>query len=100
MTDLLPVLSQRFSSRAIARMESGAGLEVAEIRAIEAIEIAKAQALGSIAQAGQVEVAHVYAAAFVLAEQHPYAFPALQQLASTTSYEIAQRIHRANRRLG
>lgn len=102
-TQLRPVhiaRRERLLGRALADIHVGANLELAETRAIEAIEVAKLEALGSITQAGLAEVAHLSAAELALAEQHPYAFDRLRLISDVATLAIASRIEQAARRLG
>ena len=102
---LVPVRSSitrrdRALARELDRVGAATAIQVAETRAVEAIEITKAQALGSIAQAGLAEAAHLSAAELALAEQHPYAFGRLRHIGDAAALAIAERVRRASQRLG
>jgi hypothetical protein len=100
MSDQLPVLrGGRLPSRAVSRIQTNASIEVARVRAAEAVECAKVEAIGAVSTVALFEAASLSAAEAVLAQRMPQAAGRLQHIADSGTIAMANVVTRLDRSL-
>jgi hypothetical protein len=100
MPDNLPVLrTGRQLSRSLDRLQAGASLEVARVRATEAVEMAKIEALGSTTMVALIETANLSAAEAFYASRVPHAAGRFAYIADTSAVGMADSLVRMSRKL-
>jgi hypothetical protein len=95
----LPSRQDRQFSRALDQIESGAALEVAGVRAAEAAELAKIEAIGAAGDTAMRETARLSAVEAHYGAAVPHAEGRLKFEADTAAMAMAERIHALGRRL-
>jgi hypothetical protein len=91
-------------SRALTKQLRGlhdsTSTELARVRAIEAIEVAKLEALETAGHVGEAAAANLSAHELLLVERDPHCFGRVKFVADATCYAIGSRIEKLDRRLG
>jgi hypothetical protein len=90
----------RAVDRHLNAVQTGVGLELADVNAVEVVEIAKIDALRGIGKAALGAVDDMAADARFRAEHNPTATASLCFITGKIDMAIGERIERATRRLG
>ncbi len=100
MSNNLPALRDGHQlGRSLNRLEARTSLEVARVRAAEAVEAAKVEAIGLVSTVALMETAHLSAAEAVLVQRTPHAAGRLRHVADTGTIAMAQVVARLDRSL-
>ncbi len=81
-------------------LQASTGMELAHVRAIETVEIAKVEALEAAGHVGLSTVSSLSAHERMAFERDPHCLGRAKYVADTTSFAIGSRIEQLNRRLG
>jgi hypothetical protein len=92
-----PAKLDRQLGRSLDRLGASTSLEVAQVRAAQAVEAAKVEAIGSVSTVALFEASNLAAAEAVLAQRTPHAAGRLQYVAETGTIAMAQVVARLDR---
>lgn len=96
----LPTSVDRRTGRALARLGSDTQLALAELRALEHVEAAKVEVLGSVASSAQDEAAYLSMKLAAHAQLNPQSAARVGLITQTAAIALADRVRTTNRRLG
>lgn len=107
MSDYLPQRSggsaigprDRWSMRALERVQRATSLETSRVRSIEDVEIAKVEAISAITTAALIETASISAAEAATYQRAPHAAARLRLIADSGAGAMAEVIMHVNRTL-
>lgn len=97
---LLPSRRAGQFAKALDRLQDGAGLEIAQVRAAEAVELAKIESIGAAGDTVLRETGRLARVAAFEAASAPHAEGLLQVATVETVAEMVGRVRKLNRRLG
>lgn len=95
-----PARADRKTRRAAALLSSQTQLALAELRALEHVEAAKVEVLGSVASSAQDEAVYLSMKLAAHAQLHPQSAPLVGLITQTAAIALADRVRTTNRRLG
>jgi hypothetical protein len=95
----LPTRGGRQLGRSLARLQANTSFEVAQVRAAEAIEVARIEAIGSVSTIALMETSNLAVAEAVLAQRAPHAAGRLQYVAETGTFAMTQVVAKLDRSL-
>ena len=96
----LTTRQERAVGRHLDALQAGTSVELAEVRAIEIVEIAKIDALRGIGKAALGAGAVIAAERRLYVEYDPTSAPELCLLTGKITMAVGERVERASRRLG
>jgi hypothetical protein len=96
---LFPSKAERQFGKSLDQLQVGAALDVAHVRAAEAVECAKIEAIGSVSAIALMEVSHLSMAEAVLIDRTPHAAGRLRHVADTGTIAMAEVVGRMSRGL-
>ncbi|MGA2454243.1 MAG: hypothetical protein ABSG93_12045 [Solirubrobacteraceae bacterium] len=97
---LFPTKAHRRGSKALEELEANTGLELAQVGAAEAVEIAKMVVLETVGHVGLASAGSLTAHRRQVIEGDPTALGCANFITETTVRAIGNRIELLNRRLG
>lgn len=96
----LPARVDRRTARAHSRLTSQTRLAVAEVRALEEVELARIEAIGSVVETAIDDVAMVALKQAAYARMNPAGAALIGLVAETGAITLTQAMQRSARRLG